>query len=133
MNTALLLLAQAGDGSSWQTTMAVVSSLLSMGVAFFALVRIGSGKANERQVEPTQIAAISAELKAQTSMLAKLDRESGITLSKVEGVEKDIEEIKSTHAKELEGVHVRLGGISREGVETRTRVDGLEKREGKKS
>ena len=105
--------------------------LLTIGVNFFILVKAANGKAGERQVEPTQLAALQQQLEknheanqrhlsVQTSMLSAINREVGEVKTAVDIVKKDVD-----------GFHQRVGGISRELAATSARVDGLEKREDK--
>jgi hypothetical protein len=133
-----------------------LGSLSSLAVSLITLSRFSSGKANERQIEPTQLAALQtqirenhtqnqAELKAQTSTLGDIKGELGIVNAKVGAVEKSVDALSDVKgevgivrskvdsvAKDLDGAHQRIGGISRELAGTTARVDGLEKREGKK-
>lgn len=127
----LPLLAQTETGSNALIIGVVVlglSSLASLGVSVFTFVRMTAGKDSERQIEPTALHALQqqiqnnhsanqTELKSQTVTLNKLDREMGAVSAKVENVEKNVD-----------GLHIRMGGISRELSATTARVDGMEKR-----
>ena len=145
-----LLLAQAQAATSGLNQYLVVglvvfglTSLAGLAVSLITLSRMVSGKANERQIEPTQLAALQSqleknntatqalieknntatqiELRSQTVTLNTINREVGEVSTKVNAVVVDVL-----------GTHQRLGGISRELAATSARVDGLEKREGKK-
>lgn len=112
----LHLLAQAvpeGDSSTITVGLVAVGLTTLLNLALTAKQLFGENK-GERQIEPTQLAAISTELKAQTLMLNTLNREVGA--------------LAATTAQ-VDGLHVRVGGISRELAATVARVDGLEKRE----
>ena len=120
-----------------------LTSLAGLAVSLITLSRMVSGKANERQIEPTQLAALQAqiernntatqalieknntaaqiELRGQTSTLNAINREVGEVSTKVNAVVADVL-----------GAHQRLGGISRELAANTARIEGLEKREGKK-
>jgi uncharacterized protein HemX len=138
----LFLATTASDatGSTSWIALSAIGLLLAVGLNFFALVRMANGKANERQIEPTQLAALQAEmrnnhlaaqaeLRLQTTTLAKLDREMGGVSASMSSFQREIAEIKVNHSRDIEGVHSRLGGISRELSSTTARVDGIEKRE----
>lgn len=121
-----------------------LGSLASLAVSLITISRLSSGKANERQIEPTQLAALQTqleknntatqalieknntatqiELRSQTLTLNTINREVGELSTKVNAVVTDVL-----------GAHQRLSGISRELAATAAKVDGLEKREGKKS
>lgn len=115
-------------GSTSWVAIGAIGVLLAIGLNFFALVRIANGKANERQIEPTQIAAIQTELRNQTDTLNAINREMGGVSVAIDGFRADIAEVKRTTASALEGVHTRIGGISREVAAASARLDALDKR-----
>lgn len=125
--------------TSW-IAISALGAVLVVALNFLAIIRIANGKANERQIEPTQLAALQAEmrtnflsnqseLRSQTATLNKLDREMGGICASVSAMQRDITEVKVGHTQSIEGVHARMGGISRELASTTARVDGLENRE----
>lgn len=117
----LSLLAQtspADAGSSWITVVAL-GVIINLFIGLGVLVRMMVGKGGERQIEPTQIAAIQTELRTQTSTLNNINREIGEVRGSVGPLVKDVD-----------GLHIRVSGISRELAHTVARVDGLERREG---
>ena len=117
MFAALLANSAADSAGSWTAVLAagvVINLILGFGMA----VRMFTGKGGERQVEPTQIAAIQTELKTQTTTLSNINREVG-----------EVKAGMTPMAADLAGLHTRVGGISRELAATTARVDGLEKRE----
>ena len=99
------------------TALGVLVALALNGLMF---VRTLTGRANEHQIEPTQLHAITRELGAQTKVLSDINREVGEVKTTVDIVK-----------AEVGGFHTRVGGISRELAATTARVDGLEKREDK--
>lgn len=113
-----LLLANTDASGSWTTVLAL-GVLINLFIGLGVLVRMISGKGGERQIEPTQIAAITTELRAQTQTLNNINREVGEVRSSVAPI-----------AQDVAGLHTRVSGISRELAATVARVDGLEKREG---
>jgi ABC-type xylose transport system substrate-binding protein len=110
-------------------TVAAISALVALGVSAITFVRLAGGKANERQIEPTSLAAIQAELRGQTQTLNKLDREMGGVSASLINFQREISEMKTAESACAVGVHARISGISRELAATTARVDGLEKRE----
>jgi peptidoglycan hydrolase CwlO-like protein len=129
------LFAQAEPGNLWQVVTAF-SALAALGVAAITFIRMAGGKANERQIEPTQLAALQAELranhaanqselKAQTATLNKLDREVGEIKTAVEGVKGECGKLSAEDANQFK----RINAISAESTATKTRVEGLEQRE----
>lgn len=134
----LLLAETAAQGATSWIVVSALAVIVSLGVSALTFIRLAGGKAGERQIEPTQLAALQAELRQnhqaqqtelrlQTAALAKLDREMGGVTSSLGTFQRDIAEIKSTHASAIEGVHTRINGISRELASTTARVEGLEK------
>lgn len=102
---------------------AAVSALVALGVSAITFVRLAGGKANERQIEPTSLAAIQQEMRQQTQTLAKLDRESGETRAAVGSLR---EEVTRMRAEDIQGIFRRMNAISQESTETKTRVNILE-------
>ncbi len=123
------LLAEADTGVSIGSFINAAGPIASLCVSLVVLFKMQGGKDGERQIEPTAIAAIQHELKTQTHTLSKLDREMGGVTSSVDTIKKELVEIRVNHRNDIEGMHSRIGGISRELAGTTARVDGLEKRE----
>lgn len=97
-----------------------------VGLALIALLQLAflgkqvfGGNKGERQIEPTQLAGLTAEIRAQTVTLNAINREVGEVKTSVEGL-----------TEQMAGMHHRVGGISRDLAGVTARVDGLEKREG---
>ena len=111
--------------------LAAISALVALGVSAITFVRLAGGKANERQIEPTSLAAIQAELRGQTSTLNNINREMGGVAASLINFQREVTEVKEREAVCSAGLHQRIGGISRELAATTARVEGLEKREGK--
>lgn len=107
------LLAEADSLSIGQ----VVQSLSAIALLAAVLIQIFRG-GSQRQIEPTEMHAITTELKAQTLTLNKLDREMGSVQTTVISIE-----------KQMDGMHHRVGSISRDLASTTARVDGMERRE----
>lgn len=114
-----LLASTAAEGASSWTAVLAAGVIINLFIGLGVMVRIFTGKSGERQIEPTQIAAIQVELKAQTVTLNSINREIGEVKCSVPPL-----------AQQVEGLHARVGGISRELAATVARVDGLENREG---
>jgi hypothetical protein len=128
------ILAQAAaetSSSSW-IVIGVIALLSNLAVTILQFFRMSSGTDGQRQIEPTNIAEIKDELKEQTATLNKLDREMGEAKQQVASVARDVVEIKQVHRQEIEGVHLRIGGISRELTSTTTMVKGIQERENHK-
>jgi len=118
----VFLLAQlaSADHSSTAVVVQVITSLLTLALVAGQWVRSQSGKANERQIEPTQVRALTESVQELTDALNRLNRELGEVKTKCEATERDVI-----------GLHQRVGGVSRDLAATTSRVDGLERREGR--
>lgn len=112
------MLAEVVSTEGWAVVQAL-SVVLALALAAIAFIRQIAGKPSERQVEPTQLAAITVEIKGQTVLLAAINREVGEVKTSVLGLE-----------SQMEGMHHRVGAISRDVAATTARVEGLERREG---
>lgn len=113
---ALASAAPAGDSSTLAIGVLVVGLTALLNLALTAKQLLGGNK-GERQIEPTQIASLDANIKSLSAAVGTLNREVG-TLS--------------TLSHQVDGLHTRVGGISRELAHTVARVDGLERREPKR-
>jgi len=116
----LPLLAQVPSGSEGWTVVLALSVLVSLGLSSISFVRQLSGKSGERQVEPTQLAALADKIDTLAD--------------KIDGINREIGEVRcDTHARvhslegQTEGIHTRIGGISRELAATVSRVDAVER------
>ncbi len=139
------LLAQAAPPDSTVQYLVVGMFVLGLSAVLqLALTakQLFGGNKGERQIEPTQLASLQQqferyhqenknELKSQTATLNKLDRESGETKIAVEAVKGEVANLRKIQVDENEKMFRRINAISTESTETRTRVDGLEKREGR--
>ena len=92
---------------------------LTVGTAY----KLIGGNKGERQIEPTQLHAITSELRQQTVMLHGLGTESAATKASVESVKARVDELRADQRKDMDGVHTRIGGISRELAATTAKVE----------
>ena len=97
-----------------------LTAILNMVVAGKQLI---GGNKGERQIEPTQLHAITSELRQQTVMLHGLGTESAATKASVESVKARVDELRADQRKDMDGVHTRIGGISRELAATTAKVE----------
>lgn len=92
-------------------------------VGWLTVSRLTSGKANERQIEPTQLAAIQSEMRMQTMTLNKLDREMGVASANISAVDKKVDQLATDQKRETENVFRRINAISTESSITAKRLD----------
>ncbi len=109
-----------------------IGVLASLALNGIQILKMANGTDGNRQIEPTAIAAIQTELQGQTRTLNKLDREMGGMMVETSAIKKDVAEIRDSHRRDIEGIHARIGGISREVARSSAQIEGLEKREGEK-
>lgn len=123
------ILAQAGAPSTgWSSSLEVWGVLALLAVNLVTLYKSMSGQDSERQIEPTQLAAITSDLKTVSSILSKLDREAGETKSAMEGIARGLIELRANHHGDILGVHTRVNIISADLAGTKARVEVIEKR-----
>lgn len=105
-----LFLAQTNvDG--W-TVVQAVSVMVSLGVASLAFIRSASGKSGERQIEPTQIANLSAQISGVAKDLGAINRELGEVRAIGERTEDAVGVLSSKQHDDMSGVHKRIDAIS---------------------
>jgi len=78
-----------------------------------------AGNKGERQIEPTQLAGITAELKSQTLTLTKLDREMGETKAGIKAVDDKI----TNQGREIDKAFQRINAISIESSGVKARIE----------
>lgn len=97
----------------------VVVGLSSLVQLALASKQLFGGNKGERQIEPTQLAGITSELKAQTITLTKLDREMGETKAGVRAVDDKI----TKQGQEVDNAFKRINAISIESAQVKSRLD----------
>ena len=138
MMTILAQAQAASSQSSLLITGAVVLGLTSILNLIVAGKQLLGGNKGERQIEPTQLAALQqqmeknhtaaqSELRSQTSTLTKLDREVGEIKTSVGNVQNEVTTLRKEQKESEAGVFRRVNAISTESTETRTRVEILER------
>lgn len=127
----LLVAAAELEATSLMPWMVVIglTAVAALGINVLQFFRMANGTDGQRQVEPTDMAAIKTELKSQTATLGKLDREMGGLAVSANATTEALVEIRKNHRDDIDGIHSRVGGISRELASTTARVEGMEKRE----
>lgn len=133
MHSFLAELAQTTPASSAEAAanwgvVSALSALASLALVVITLMQKAGGKAGERQIEPTSIAAITAELKTQTTTLNKLDREMGEVKATTAAVDKKFDHIVAAQKAELDSAFRRINAISAESTDARARLGVLERR-----
>jgi capsule polysaccharide export protein KpsE/RkpR len=120
------LLAQldASAATSWQVVLAL-GILLSLALSATQFVRGITGQANSRQIEPTAMAGVTLEMSKLQASLGTINRELGEASSKVGLLAKQVETLANSHRTEIDQVHARISGISREVSETSARVEAI--------
>lgn len=127
MFSALIAQAAADGMLSYIVIGVVVVGLSSVLQLALSAKQLFGGNKGERQIEPTQLAGIAAEMKSQTATLTKLDREMGETRTAVGGVKDEIVTLRAEQREEGEKMWRRINAISTESTETKTRVGALER------
>ena len=122
------LLAQAAADPTTPSTLMIGVVVVALS-AILQLVLAGKqlfgGNKGERQIEPTQISAITQELRQQTFTLNKVDREMGEQKERIKSVDDKI----SAQSVQVDNAFRRINAISQESAGLIARVQGLENRE----
>jgi hypothetical protein len=111
--------AQPDSTLSYLVVGIVVVGLSSLVQLALAGKQLFGGNKGERQIEPTQLAGITAELKTQTATLAKLDREMGEAKAGIKAVDEKI----TSQGVQVENAFRRINAISTESSQVRARLD----------
>ncbi len=114
----------AGASTSWQVVLAL-GILLSLALSATQFVRQVTGHSSQRQIEPTAMAGVTGEMAKLQASLGIMNRELGEASSKVTILAKQVETLAASHRTEIDQVHARLSGISREVSETTATVAAL--------
>ena len=97
----------------------VVVGLSSLVQLALASKQLFGGNKGERQIEPTQLASIAAEMATQTSTLNKLDREMGEAKAGIKAVDDKI----SAQGKNIDDAFRRINAISQESAGLKARIE----------
>jgi septal ring factor EnvC (AmiA/AmiB activator) len=122
------ILAETSADPSGQSTLmigVVVVALSALLQLVLAGKQLFGGNKGERQIEPTQISAITQELRQQTFTLNKVDREMGEQKERIKSVDDKI----SAQSVQVDNAFRRINAISQESAALIARVQGLENRE----
>ncbi|HEY1791549.1 MAG TPA: hypothetical protein VGG34_01410 [Opitutaceae bacterium] len=117
------------SGTSFYGVLVGIGVVAALALAIFQLTRMASGTDGQRQIEPTAIAAIQAELKEFGRTLTELSTKMGGMSASVDALKDSVTEVRGTHRDDIEGVHTRLSGISRELAGTTARLESSEQRQ----
>lgn len=107
----------------------VVLGLSSIIQLALAAKQLFGGNKGERQIEPTQMQGVISELKSQTITLNIINRETGELKTQIKAVDQKID----AQGQQVENAFRRINAISIESAGVKTRVDGLENREGRRN
>jgi chromosome segregation ATPase len=124
------LLAQVGSSAGPNGWIVVIAlgMLVSLGIGVITLSRLISGKSGERQIEPTNLAALSAQIGCVAKELSGINRELGEVRAIGERTEEAVGELTKKQHDDMSGAHKRIDQIDREVAAQGRQIDSIEKR-----
>ncbi len=123
------LLAEASTTSSlsWEILVLGGVQLLTLLSLLPTVIKSLSGRGDERQIEPTQLAAISTQLDNVETAISAMNREVGEVCTLVERSEGALAELARKQETDIVGAHRRIDVIDRDLAETKARVSAIER------
>lgn len=123
----MLPLAEATQSAASWNTVEVIGALIGLGLAAAAFIRTFSGKSGERQIEPTQIAALRDAIAELQATLNAYNRELGEGRVIAERTEEVLSALSRKQETDIVGAHRRIDVIDRDLAEVKARVSGIER------
>jgi hypothetical protein len=115
------------DPSPWVVVQSL-GVLVMLALNGFTLVRGISGKGAERQVEPTQLSAIQADIKSLTSALADVGRTQAAQSEAIRAIKDTLDNVRTAQQRDVEGLYKRVNAISEDLAGVKARVGAVELR-----
>ena len=127
MHPILAQAASPAEPNGWIVVIAL-SVLVSLGIGVITLARLISGKSAERQIEPTQLAALSTQIGGVAKELNGINRELGEVRAIGERTEEAVGELSKKQHDDMSGAHHRIDTIDREVAALNRQVNYMENR-----
>jgi hypothetical protein len=115
------------EANGWIVLIAL-GTIVSLGIGIITLARLLSGKSGERQIEPTQIAALSTQIGDVAKGLSGINRELGEVRAIGERTEEAVGELTRKQHDDMSGAHHRIDTIDREVAALNRQVNSMENR-----
>lgn len=128
--TLLAAASEIGDASSisWMVLVIGGSTLLSFLLSAMQFVRTVGGKGGERQVEPTQIAAMNSKLEDITKLLGSVNREMGEIARDAKNAIDSVAKLAEKQSDQISRAHQRIDRVAETVANHGGRLDLLEKK-----
>jgi hypothetical protein len=123
----MLPLAEATQSAASWNVVEVLAVLVALALSVGSLIRSMSGKSGERQIEPTQIAALRDAIAELQTTLNAYNRELGEGRVIAERTEEDLSALSRKQETDIVGAHRRIDVIDRDLAEVKARVSGIER------
>ena len=121
------LLAEATQSAASWNVVEVLGVLLALALSAGSFIRSASGKAGERQIEPTQIAALRDDIASLQATLNAFNRELGegrVLSAQNQQAVRDLHEKQSEDAQHL---HEKINAVALRVEKHDARIDGIER------
>jgi len=127
MDAILAQAAPPAEPNGWIVVIAL-GTLISLGIGVITLSRLISGKSGERQIEPTNLAALSTQIGGVARELSGINRELGEVRAIGERTEEAVGELTKKQHDDMSGAHHRIDAIDREVAAQGRQIDSIERR-----
>lgn len=124
----MLPLAQQSTSSlSWEILVLGGVQLLTLLSLLPTVIKSLSGRADERQIEPTQLAAISTDIQSLESVVGSQNRELGEIRSIVERTEEAMRDLADKQDKDANQLHEKINSVAIKVANHDARISALER------
>lgn len=125
----MLLIAEASTTSafSWEILVLGGVQLLTLLSLLPTVIKSLSGRGDERQIEPTQLSAISTQLDNVETAISNMNREVGEIFTLAERSEGALQALAIKQESDIVGAHRRIDVIDRDLAATKARVEAMER------
>lgn len=123
----LLLAEQSTSSLSWEILVLGGVQLLTLLSLLPTVMKSLSGRGDERQIEPTQLSALSSDIQSLESAIGAQNRELGEIRAIGERTEQALSDLTEKQDRDIVGAHRRIDVIDRDLAETKARVSAIER------
>lgn len=123
----ILPIAEAAQSAASWNVVEVLGVLIALALSAGSLIRSFSSKSGERQIEPTQIAALRADIAALQATLNAFNREVGESRVVGEQTRQDVRALAEKQDEDASALHEKINAVALRVEKHDARLDGIER------